>query len=318
MRQLTNCTQTSANNAGQISMCSYFSFVTFPFSSLNIERHLANNFFFVRIFHILSSLWLSGAFMYAISFNNVIHYLPQNSFCQQDLDSHLNMPSFRKELRGLATKAFDDLKAEILAHATGPDPWAYEPGIIERYEAKQSAKEYQCRVRCRQINEAYEHRPEESQAMAGRDTIRGSHRPGGIAFSHIISQSSATNNVERVAIDRHDVSPLNPAEYSEETKKQNQSNVRGVLRKAGLTIKPNDAENHADEYRALIGDPSPSSSTHLQRPQIQQDLGEWEAVEIEMSKAEKELMEELESQRRVDRWLDKRRRIEMWLDRVEK
>ena len=58
------------------------------------------------------------------------------------------MPSFRKEIRTLASRAVDELKKEVKAHFQDLPPWEdYDPDIIERYEEKLQKKERRQRQR---------------------------------------------------------------------------------------------------------------------------------------------------------------------------
>lgn len=58
------------------------------------------------------------------------------------------MPSFRKEIRTLASRAVDGLKKEVKGHFTDLPPWEdYDPDIIERYEEKLQRRERRQRRR---------------------------------------------------------------------------------------------------------------------------------------------------------------------------
>ena len=52
------------------------------------------------------------------------------------------MPSFRKDMRALASRALNELKTEVKVHFKDLPPWEdYEPDILERYERKLHEKE---------------------------------------------------------------------------------------------------------------------------------------------------------------------------------
>ena len=58
------------------------------------------------------------------------------------------MPSFRKDVRALASRAVDELKKEVKAHFQDLPPWEdYDPDIIDRYEQKLQEKERRQRRR---------------------------------------------------------------------------------------------------------------------------------------------------------------------------
>ena len=71
----------------------------------------------------------------------------------QASDQSLTMPSLRKEMRTLASRALDGLKTEVKGHFRDLPPWEdYDPDILERYEQKLQDKERRQRQRAEIID----------------------------------------------------------------------------------------------------------------------------------------------------------------------
>ena len=251
------------------------------------------------------------------------------------------MPSIRKNIRNLATKAFQELKAEIKVHAEEYVP-SEEDIAEERWrQDRMKFKQHRRRQRRRQINGSYAHPTGIQHDVEQGGVHERAQRPGRIPLSQLISNSSSTTarGEEGPMSDQATLRPSSElAGRLEEDTRRKTDNEDDLVKspfQGPFFDKTKDAENHADEYRQLIGAPSSvysdsqSDSTHWwsedeqvdtkvenedgfllgeeapgkQHVQKEDDLGEWNDVEDEMRQREDQLWK-MESQRKIQEWMN--------------
>ena len=172
------------------------------------------------------------------------------------------MPSIRKNLRTLTTKAWEELKKEIKAHAEEYVP--SEEDIREEMwrQVRKEHKQHQRRRRRRQINDYYNERSDDSQAVDQRDVRNRTERPRRVHLSQLVGPSSTARDDEGPMSNQTTLlpsskvdGPLREIENTERKTNKELDHVKSSFQ-GPFFDRTKDAVDHADEYRQLIGAPS--------------------------------------------------------------